>query len=222
VVNALRQWLARTARLSPERRSAALFLADAVIDRASTSGWPIDDSAHAPLRRELNSIGARIGYVGGEDPGYVYYHNWLSEALRLAPGTRAGDLAFLTLAESGFSAENSSCGTYFRTIIARGTDYLHRYPASTIRGELHLLLAAAWGDVVTLASERSDDAQLEDAELAKVRREGPSASAHAIAEYTLGFRLVPNSPRARYFWPEAWRLMAGLPPSRTFFYCITD
>ncbi|MGH7699741.1 MAG: hypothetical protein ACREMJ_04365 [Gemmatimonadales bacterium] len=50
----------------------------------------------------------------------------------------------------------------------------------------------------------------------------PEARRKAIAYYRQAFALDRTSGRARRAWTEAWRLVAGLPPGRTHFFCVYD
>jgi hypothetical protein len=152
-VNTLQQWIKASRSLPPTRRAAALLIADALLARKVE--WFMADSNGNVLHDRLTAVGASLTIQRGDDEGsgpalYVHNRNWLLQSAGAAPGSRGSELAFLMLAEPGFRAAGS-CDTMYRAVITRVTDYLHRFPASPVRGELHLLLGAAWGDVVAFA-----------------------------------------------------------------------
>ena len=220
---AMDRWVRESTRLPPPRRAAALFAADAVLDASEYSaGWA--DSDAVTLRRRLEATGAAFNWspLGA---AFVYTRTWLRQALRVAPGTRAGELAFLSLAELGFET-TGMCGDHgsegFRVVVARGSEYLRLHPRSPIRGAIHLLMAQAYGDIVSLAEGGGYDATPGDSESLKYQPEETSARTHAIAEYRIALPALADPSLARSAWLEGWRLIAGLPPSRTYFYCIYD
>jgi len=50
----------------------------------------------------------------------------------------------------------------------------------------------------------------------------PAARRSAIAHYRQALALDRSSPEAREAWLEGWRLLAGLPPTTTHFFCVYD
>ncbi|HEY2385176.1 MAG TPA: hypothetical protein VGK48_28715 [Terriglobia bacterium] len=40
--------------------------------------------------------------------------------------------------------------------------------------------------------------------------------------YWTALQSAPGSPRVSEGWPDAWRLLDGMPPARTYFYCVYD
>jgi hypothetical protein len=220
---AMERWLDAAAKLPVPRRAAALLAADDVLSRSGGSaGWA--DSEHVDLRRRFRARGAVFNYLelGG---GFDYSHTWLKDARRIAPESRAGELAFLTLAERGFET-TGGCGDQngegFRAVIARVEPYLRAHPDSPIQGELHLLLAQAYGDIVALASGAGYDANEDSAVTIQYRPQEPRARRRAIEEYRIAVPLLGKTPRAEWAWTEAWRLVEGVAPSRTRFYCVYD
>ena len=174
-----------------------------------------------PIRKQLEAEGAVFEWreLGGS---YVYVHTWLKEALKLDPEGRAGELSFLTLMELGFETSGACAdqgGTGFNAVIREGEAYLQRKPASGFRADVHFLLGQAYGDIVVLANGGGYSA---DEERAEYKDKAPSARAKAIDHYTTALQSAPGSPRVSEGWPEAWRLLAGIPPARTYFYCVYD
>jgi hypothetical protein len=80
-------------------------------------------------------------------------------------------------------------------------------------------MAGAFGDIVRLANGGG----YEEYVSADYKSEAASSRTRAIEEYRLAFATpMPASARAQEGWRNAWRLMAGLSPSRTYFYCVYD
>ncbi|HEY4320732.1 MAG TPA: hypothetical protein VGM77_06070 [Gemmatimonadales bacterium] len=230
LTNALAAWMQRTGSLPPPRRSAALFVADAVLDRWMRAALPIvggelfiDDSGSA-ARARLEVIGASIALLsdGYKDEVYRYYsytRNWLEQAYQAAPASRAGEFAFLGLAQAGFRT-TPRCVPMLSTVIARGAEYLRHYPRSGISGDVHLLMGEAWSD--SLGGEISVEGVAGSDAFRHRRLAEDSLRARAIAEFTIGFRNHPDQASASDAWDGAWRLLAGLPPGREFFFCESE
>jgi hypothetical protein len=43
-----------------------------------------------------------------------------------------------------------------------------------------------------------------------------------VEHYRAALALDPRSPNGRAVWLEAWRLLAGLHPTGTHFFCVYD
>src|SRR5712691_3429789 len=85
-------------------------------------------------------------------------------------------------------------------------------------GELHRLVGDAYADIVALAS----GAGMGYADTALYVAEAPAARRTAIAHYRQALTLDRSMPESRAAWLEAWRLLAGLPPTTTYFFCVYD
>jgi hypothetical protein len=105
-------------------------------------------------------------------------------------------------------------------VIREGERYLRRKPDSVFRGDIHLMIAQAYGDIVTIASGGGYFESQNEPE--QYRAESADARSKAIEHYRIGFESTPNNSRAADVWPEAWRLMAGIPPTHTYFYSVYD
>jgi hypothetical protein len=200
------------------RRAAALFAADQLLGE-SGAGWSKDENP--TIRQQLEAHGAQFNWASLGDT-WVYAHSWLSESLEIDPDGRIGDLAFITLMERGFETSGTCSdqrGNGFRAVIQEGSDFLGRKPDSPFSSYIHLLMAAAWGDIVTLANGGGYDESVS----AEYKSEAASARTRAIEEYRLAFASpIQGRVKRREAWRNAWRLMAGLSPSRTYFYCVYD
>ena len=214
------QWLSVARPLPPLRRAAALIVADQLMDQSGGPNWDKNDSPD--IRKRLEAQGAVFEWdqLGGT---YAFTHTWLKEALKLDRDGRAGELAFMTLLEKGFETSNQCLdqqGKSFRAVIRESEGYLRRRPDSTFTADIHLMIAQAYGDIVTIAN---GGGYLEsESEFAEYRAESAGARSKAIEHYRIALESAPNNSRPDAAWPEAWRLMAGIPPTHTYFYCVYD
>jgi hypothetical protein len=84
--------------------------------------------------------------------------------------------------------------------------------------EVHVLVADGYADVVALAA----GAGATYADSTAYTAAAPEARRRAIQHYRHGLALAPHAAAAHTAWPEAWRLLAGLPPTTTYFFCVYD
>jgi hypothetical protein len=217
VVVALADWISSARRLAPPERAAALLAADQmagsqamVYVRAQRQ-----DSSRLALAR-LGAVFAR-DQLGG---GYNYTHNWLDEALQLDRAGPVGTLATLALLRIGFN-ETGMCGggsESFRQVITTGEQLLAGALDTATAAEVHRLVGDAYADIVALASGTG----MEYADSATYASEAPAARRSAVAHYRQALALDRVSAEAHAAWLEAWRLLAGLPPTTTRFFCVYD
>jgi hypothetical protein len=220
IFTAIDQWLSAARPLPPLRRAAALIVADQLMDQSGGTGWGKDD--YPAIRKRLEAQGAVFEWDQLGD-GYGFTHTWLKEAWKLDRDGWAGELAFMTLMERGFET-SGQCrdqkGKGFRAVIREGEGYLRRKADSVFSADIHLMIAQAYGDIVTIASGGGYDES--ETEIDQYKAESPGARSKAIEHYRIGFESAPNNSRASAEWPVAWRLTAGIPPTHTNFYCIYD
>jgi hypothetical protein len=214
--NAVHAWSGALPALPAGQRAAALLAMDLLLHGADDVGRP-DQTA---LRRTFEDAGGIFDYSPLGD-WHVYTRSWLKRAAQESDAGRASELAFLTLLELGFetSATCSETGPFsFLEVIRRGDEYLARTPQSSIRAGVHLALARAWSDIVALAMgmgyEEGDGDQFVE--------QAPHARVRAAEHYRLAFDTAAEDDLVRLAWPDAWRMVAGLDPSRTWFYCVYD
>lgn len=217
-VAVLEDWIALGRPLPPTRNAAVLLAADQVLGSRALIYVRAqrDDSL---VRRAFERLGAEFvrDQLGG---GYNYTHTWLDAALRLDPHGPIGALATLALLRSGFN-ETGMCGggeDPFRRVIATGEHVLAGAPDPTIAADVHRLVGDAYADIVALAA----GAGLEYAEPATYLAEAPAARLKAVEHYRAALALDRTSLDARAAWLEGWRLLAGLPPTTTHFFCVYD
>jgi hypothetical protein len=217
VIATLADWITSARVLPPPHRAAALLAADQLV--GSGAMLYVRSQREDSARFALERVGARFvrDELGG---GYNYAHNWLDDALLLDPHGPVGRLATLALLRSGFN-ETGMCGggsEAFRRVIATGEELLAGDLDSATAAEVHRLVGDAYADVVALAS----GAGSEYADAAGYTAEAPAARRSAVAHYREALALDGVSPQARTAWLEAWRLLAGLPPTTTHFFCVYD
>jgi hypothetical protein len=218
IFEAVDRWLIASGSLPQARRSAALFAADQLFQGAQGPPWR--ENENPAIRQRLEARGAKFEWLHIGD-SYGYTHTWLTEALRLDPDGRAGELAFLTLMEMGFETSGKCEDQHsegFRAVIAQGQEYVRRRPGSAIEPDLHFLMAQAYGDIVALAAGSA----YTESENNEYKPEAASARTRAIEQFRIAFDSANNTPHAREAWPDAWRLIAGFPPSKIHFYCIYE
>jgi hypothetical protein len=216
-VEVIRTWTTAGRALAPPRRAAALLAADQVL--GSQPMTYVRAQRQDTARIAYEKLGAEFARdeLGG---GYNYTHNWLDEALRLDPHGPVGRLATLALLRSGFN-EAGMCGggsEAFRKVITTGEQLLAGDLDSSTGAEVHRLVGDAYADIVALAA----GAGSEYADSAAFLADAPAARDSALAHYRKALALERVSPEARWSWLEAWRLLAGLPPSTTHFFCVYD
>jgi hypothetical protein len=218
ILNAINEWVVSAPSSPPARRAAVLFVADQLLGE-SGSGWGRNEGL--PIRRQLEAHGAEFNWAPLGDV-WVYTHSWLRQSLEIDPDGRIGDLAFITLMERGFETSGTCSdqrGSGFRAVIQEGGEFLRKKRDSPLSSDIHLLMAEAWGDIVTLANGGGYDESVS----AEYKSEAASARTRAIEEYRLAFASpIQRRVKGREAWTNAWRLMAGLTPSRTYFYCVYD
>jgi hypothetical protein len=216
IVVALKQWLADSKALRGVKRAAALLAADRALQLSEQFVHPENES----IRERLKALGAAFNYsqLGG---AYVYTNNWLKMALRIDHHGPIGNQALLVLMKDGFDTSGTCADTGyegFRRVIAEGERFLGRTRNPELRKRAHLLVAEAYSDIVALA----DGAGEGYANASRYRKAAGKARVKAIAHYRQALLLAIDRLSSVGAWREAWRLMAGAPPSNTHFFCVYD
>ncbi len=217
-VRVLGDWIAVAQGLDASHRAAALLAADQALGSGAMA-YVLAQDEDSARRRALQGLGAKFvrDELGG---GYNYAHTWLDEARRLDPAGRVGQLATVALLRIGFN-ETGTCGggeEPFRRVSAAGERLLGSLTDSALAAEVHVLVGDAYADVVALASGAGE----EYADPSAYAASAPEARRKAIQHYREGIARAPGRPEARVAWLEAWRLLAGLPPTTTHFFCVYD
>ena len=215
----LRSLLNLDPRLTRDQQVGRLLVADWLLAIASESAvyWGYD--GREKTRALLTSLG--VGLHEDHLDGWLYDRAWLAQALAMGGKGPAADRAFLDAMRYGFEfAGACGAGHQVDDVIRRGNAYLAGHPGSPIRGEVHLMIAEAYSDVVSLSSGAEYGGGGEDTTRYAPQR--ASARVHAIGHSREGFRLAGSLPRSRDDCDNVWRLIAGISPLRTTFYCVYD
>ena len=218
-VQALTRAVATSRSVAADRHAATLVAADELLSEALPF-LTFDSKGFGELRTTLESAGATFDYSPlGES--HVYSHAWLKKAIEIDRDGPAGGEAFLSLMARGFET-SAACaeqkGKGFRAVIARGEERLRDSWGPPRRPRVHLMVAQAYADIVRLANGGA----YQDFEQAEYTAEAPAARAAAIAHYRAAFNGPLSDHDRRNAWPPAWRMIAGLVPARTYFYCVYD
>jgi hypothetical protein len=208
-IAALERWLATAANLKSGQRAAALFVADGVVPERLEQGDSVTTHAYSNLGLKF----VRSELAGSNN----YTHGLLEEALRLDLNGPVGQLATIELLDMGFDL-TGMCGGGFDQVIKVGEPFVSRLTTPGAKARVLFLLGDAYTDIVALAA----GAGQEYVDSSDYSARAPSARRKAIAYYRQGLALDKVSAKAGEAWLEGWRLLAGLPPSRTHFFCVYD
>jgi hypothetical protein len=216
VVPVLTDWITASRGLDPPHRAAALLAADQVLASRAVV-YVLDQDSAERARRALTELGAQFVHDElGRSENYA--HTWLDEARRLDSAGRAGQLATLALLRLGFN-ETDMCGggeKPSQRVSAAGEQLLRSLTDAAVAAEVHVLAGNGYADVVALAAGAND------ADSSTYTAAAPDARRRAIQHYRQAIALDPRAPDAAAAWVEAWRLLAGLPPTTTYFVCVYD
>jgi hypothetical protein len=209
-IAALGRWLATAGNLKSGQHAAALFVADGVVPERLDEDDSVTSRAYANLGLKF----VRSELAGSNN----YTHGLLEEALRLDPNGPIGQLATIELLDRGFDLTGMCGGGGFDQVIKVGEPFVSRLTTSRAKARVLFLLGDAYADIVALAAGAGQDY----VDTLDFSARAPSARRKAIAYYRQGLALDRVSTKAGAAWLEGWRLLAGLPPSRTHFFCVYD
>jgi hypothetical protein len=215
VLPALTAWLEATKGSTPQRRAAALYVADQVLVTAGRWGQPEwSDRAKANVRSGLEKLGATFTYY---DPCGCYESlgSWLDEARKLDPDGTIGQMAVLVTVARGGSTKigNDEQPDIFRTVIADGEWLLMKNPSPANAAQIHFIIGDAYSDMVALAGGAAPDY-----EESFTSQEADAAREKALQHYGMGLAIDNASESARDASLQAWHLRAGLLPETRFVY----
>jgi hypothetical protein len=216
----LEHWVPAAQRLPARRRSAALLLADLLLDasRPVSAAWREEPT---PVRARLRALGAGLDrWLITRDTSYT--RSWLWDAFRADSAGPVGELAAMLLLAAGWDT-SLNCGggaDLFPRVIERGEVLLSRLRTARRQALVRLYLARAYGDIVARAAGVGEDT----AELPPAHYDSAAARARrdALRHYRAALGLLPGSAMRRQMEQEAWRLATGLAPLRTWFTCYYD
>ena len=220
IVSVFSEWMTGTWGLDAAHRAAAMLAADLVVSSPAVTYVLAQDSA-GPARQALTALGADFtrSEIGGGD---YYTHSWLRNAQELDSAGRAGHLASLALLRMGLNDLGMCRGTKdaSQRVSARAEQLLRVMTDSADAAELHYLAGNGYADIVALAAGEGGVYADSSTYTAAV----PDARRRAIAHYREGVRLDPgrDSHDRLGAWLVGWRLLAGLSPTTTHFFCVYD
>jgi hypothetical protein len=197
----LDRWLKASSSLPPQRKAAALLLADAYVACTPASS------------QRLIRLGAEFR-DGCPQDGAFYSHNFRDQAEKLDPQGPAGELA--GIANLAYPCSLKGARPWHDLFIEKAEKLLSEFPSDQWTPWVHFALARA--HAVKLSFTYPDHPP-EDGNF-PLTRAAMERERHAAVEHFERFiERKPDAPESVFAWQEAWRLLAGLPPSQIHFGC---
>jgi hypothetical protein len=199
--NNLRKWLEVARQRPPHQRAAALLLADLYVAGTRT-GFT------------AKSLGAEYDEQGN------YLNNFVKEAEKLDQGGKVSELAALwTL--------SGDCPGFDRRpwpdlAIEHVESFRARFPSKQWTPYVDFALARAHGAKLlwSYPGGSTDDYSTEGSPLSSAGKEHERTAAIEYFKAFIGAK--PHGREGAFAWLEAWRLLAGLPPSRISWGCTGE
>lgn len=197
----LARWFRVSRDLPPQRRAAALLLADFYI------------ACNEIPTKSLLKLGAGFRTMCPQD-GPFYSHNFRDRAEKLDAKGPAGELAGLaSLADPCYL---KGTRPWQDLVIEEGEKLLSEFPPDNWTPWFHYAIARAHDAKLALVYPGGDpEEQGFHLSRAGMQRERDAAIEH----FKLFLQEKPDAAESVYAWQEAWRLLAGLPPSPIRFGC---
>jgi hypothetical protein len=189
-------WMGGVPKGQPSLKEAAV--------RVATQGLPREREAAAVV---LADIAAKRLMELGVGPSA-----FRSRAERIDPTGAAGEVARVAHAESPCAFDDGS-NNWQGGLIQFGEKLLRDFPESRWKSYIHLTMARAYAAKLLLTYP---DIELNGAN----RPTDPEAlRRNAIAHFRAFLEENRDAPESDVAWGEAWRLLAGLPPTPIHFAC---
>jgi hypothetical protein len=206
VLNPLLDWLHHARRLTPERRAAALVLADFYVNQQGRLYLP-------GLRERLIPLG--ITFTPWCPGDTVYTHSLLHLTEQLDPTGKGGELA--RIAHFEFPCYFETKRDWRDGLIPYGERILRDFPSSQWAPYVHYVLARTYEAKLLLSyPDGLGGSDLDKGIPTSQRRRLRQA---AITHLRAFMETKPIGPDLRLVWQETWKLLAGLPPPRISFGC---
>jgi len=186
------------------RRAAVLFLADLYLGRAA-----IDKATQS----QYEALGARF-VTQCPNWGAGYSSNFLYEAEKLDPQGPIGELARLGMLANPCLLKGDK--PWADLLLTQTRELLQKYPESKWAHVYHFALGRAEEVKLAYSYTGADDI---DASGPVTPAQAPGFRSGAIEQFRLFLKQDPDGADAHFAWQEAWRLLAGLPPTRASFGC---
>jgi hypothetical protein len=197
----LARWLSGSSSLPPQRRAAALLLADSYVACARM------------FSQRLIQLGAKSGGPCSKD-GPTYSHNFRDQAEKLDPQGPAGEMAGLaSLADPCFL---KGARPWPDLVVEKGEKLLGEFPPDQWTPWVHFAIARAHAVKLSFAYP---DHPAEDGNFPLTRAAMGRERRAAVEQFARFIEQNPDAPESVFAWQEAWRLLAGLPPSQIHFGC---
>lgn len=201
----LSRWLRASNSLPPERRAAALLVADSFVNCVQAAGT---------TPRALAALGIKL-IPGCPQDGPVYSGYLREQAEALDPSGPAGALATLASLQAPCSLRGSV--PFPQQVLDKGRQALRNFATGPSTPWVYFAMARALAAKLSFSQPPGEaDAgvihHLSALQSQQERSAAIAAFAHFIADQ-------PGAPEAVFAWQEAWRLLAGLAPSAVPFGC---
>ena len=197
----LDQWLKASSDLPPQRKAAVLLLADAYVACTPASS------------QRLIQLGARFRAICPQD-GPSYSHNFRDQAEKLDPQGPAGELA--GLASLALPCFLKGARPWPDLVVEKGEKLLGEFPPDQWTPWFHFAVARAHAVKLSFAYP---DHPPEDGNFPLTRAAMERERHAAIEHFERFIEQKPDAAESVFAWQEAWRLLAGLPPSQIHFGC---
>jgi len=202
--NNLRKWLEVAKQRSPHQRAAALLLADLYVEGTGTR---LDPEFYKGLGAEYDKQGN-------------YLNNFIKQAEKMDQGGEVSELAAL------WTVSGECPGFDKRPWPDLATEHVEsfraRFPSDQWTPYVDFALARAHSAKLlwTYPGGSTDDYSTEGSPLSPAGKEHERAAAIEYFKAFLDAR--PSGREGAFAWLEAWRLLAGLPPSRISWGCTGE
>jgi hypothetical protein len=212
--NNLRKWLEVAKQRSPHQRAAALLLADLYVGSTSLGYAAKPDVPVAPPAEVYKGLGAEYDKEGN------YVNNFLNQAEKMDQDGEVSELAAL------WTVSGECPGFDKRPWPDLATEHVEsfraRFPSDQWTPYVDFALARAHSAKLlwTYPGGSTDDYSTEGSPLSPAGKEHERAAAVEYFKAFLDAR--PDGREAAFAWLEAWRLLAGLPPSNIRWGCTGE
>jgi hypothetical protein len=214
LIPVLRKWFDLASRSTPQKRAAAILLADQVLARLDdcqeicNAGDCVSHDAseieanHNALEKDLQELG--IGTTSSAHLGYEHYSgNLLEKVLKLAPEGAVNELGQMAILNDRCQLPNSADSVDCTDFIKKGESFLARFHEDEWTPSVHLILAEACSlTAVGLDESNSADPETTKNDLLK----------KAAAHYRAWYDRSTNERDRALVWQEIWAIEAGMGP----------
>ena len=200
----LARWLSGSSSLPPQRRAAALLLADSYVACARM------------FSQRLIQLGAKSGGPCSKD-GPTYSHNFRDQAEKLDPQGPAGELAGLASLADPCSLKGAR--PWPDLLIEKGGKLLGEFPTDQWTPWVYFALARAHAVRLSFSYPGGDP---DEEGIHLTRAAMPRERRAAVEHFERFIEQKPDAAESVFAWQETWRLLAGLPPSQIHFGCSCE